>query len=348
MNLEGQFLFFFSLIGVFNGFLLGLYCILFNKAKLLSRFLFGALILSMCLRNLKSVMVFFGQTVDNPWLLQLGESAYLFIGPLLLLFVIVNIDQLARLSSWMLMLLCLTGIVVTVIGITFPAADNYLMWRGTIREVNNYVLFLFLLLSGFILRWLFSKSFSSLSDFEKWTIIVFGANVITGIGYVFALLTGTYAIGPLVFSSAIYGLLIYFIWHFKDVNAMFQLQQKYAVIIDKQDAETLLKRLDKVVLGQQLYRNENLRIQDVAEALGVLKYQISQLLNDSAGKRFNQFINEYRINEACTLISQVSNYTLEGISREVGFRSKSTFFTAFKQMKGMTPNEFKSSLDKQK
>lgn len=75
-------------------------------------------------------------------------------------------------------------------------------------------------------------------------------------------------------------------------------------------------------------------------------HQLSQVLNDNMGKNFTVFINEYRINEACNIIVSDNKLTLEGIGYEVGFNSKSTFFSTFKKLKGTTPAMFLQNASK--
>ena len=43
----------------------------------------------------------------------------------------------------------------------------------------------------------------------------------------------------------------------------------------------------------------------------------------------------------------MNHLNLTGIAEKVGFNSRSTFFSAFKQLEGITPNEFKKATDNQ-
>jgi AraC-like DNA-binding protein len=94
---------------------------------------------------------------------------------------------------------------------------------------------------------------------------------------------------------------------------------------------------------KELFKNPNLKVYDVAREINISGHQLSQLLNNNLSKNFTLFVNEYRINEACKILSKDTNFTIDAISFEVGFNSKSTFFATFKKLKGMTPSTFQQS-----
>lgn len=79
-------------------------------------------------------------------------------------------------------------------------------------------------------------------------------------------------------------------------------------------------------------------------ALTHSKYKyVSQIINEMKDCNFNTFLNEFRIKEACKRISDSDTYgrlTIEAISAEVGFKSRSTFVAQFKHITGLTPSEY--------
>lgn len=97
---------------------------------------------------------------------------------------------------------------------------------------------------------------------------------------------------------------------------------------------------------KSVFRNPNLKLNDLAHEINVSPHQLSQLLNDRLSKSFTLYVNEYRIEEACKILSAAENLTIEAIGEEVGFNSKSTFFSAFKKLKGMTPAMYQQSVVK--
>jgi AraC-like DNA-binding protein len=88
---------------------------------------------------------------------------------------------------------------------------------------------------------------------------------------------------------------------------------------------------------KSLYKNPNLNLQDLSREVNISSHQLSQFLNNNLGKNFTSFVNEFRINEACRIITSNDKLTLESVGYDVGFNSKSTFFAAFKKHTGTTP-----------
>lgn len=90
------------------------------------------------------------------------------------------------------------------------------------------------------------------------------------------------------------------------------------------------------------YLNTNLTIGELADAIEVPAYQLSQLINDQIGKTFFEFINSYRVKEVKLRFfePQYKNLTLLGIAMECGFNSKASFNRIFKQLTNQTPTEY--------
>ena len=98
---------------------------------------------------------------------------------------------------------------------------------------------------------------------------------------------------------------------------------------------------------EKLYLNGKLSIQDVSDKLNIPKQYISEVLNEHMNTNFQDFINEYRVEEFINRLKNDQNnqFTLFGIATEVGFNSKSSFNAIFKKFKGLTPTQFKKNLE---
>ena len=71
-------------------------------------------------------------------------------------------------------------------------------------------------------------------------------------------------------------------------------------------------------------------------------HHLSQILNEELGCTFFELTNSYRIEEAKKRLSESENqYKIEQLAYELGYRSKATFFTAFKKATNLTPQKFR-------
>ena len=89
------------------------------------------------------------------------------------------------------------------------------------------------------------------------------------------------------------------------------------------------------------YLDNNLRLVQLADKVGFSSHTLSKLINEKAKKNFNQFINEYRLEEAKKLLIEDSSTSIKTIYFDVGFNNKATFNTAFKNKFKCTPSEYK-------
>jgi AraC-like DNA-binding protein len=96
----------------------------------------------------------------------------------------------------------------------------------------------------------------------------------------------------------------------------------------------------------KLYLNGKLSIQDVSEKLNIPRQYISEVLNEHMDTSFQDFVNQYRVEEFINRLKndQNNHFTLLAIATDVGFNSKSSFNAIFKKFKGLTPTQFKKNL----
>ena len=95
---------------------------------------------------------------------------------------------------------------------------------------------------------------------------------------------------------------------------------------------------------QRLYRDPELTLPTLADALAIPSHTLSQVLNVRLGKSFFVYVNSHRaeaLKEALADGARATKGVLE-LAQEVGFRSKSTLNSSFKKHTGMTPTEFRS------
>ncbi|MCE5251614.1 helix-turn-helix transcriptional regulator [bacterium] len=115
--------------------------------------------------------------------------------------------------------------------------------------------------------------------------------------------------------------------------------------LTQEKAQTILKKLIHLMETEKPYTDNNLKLSQLAKMLTITPNYLSQVLNDTLQQNFFDFVNRYRIEESKKLIldSSQQQFTLLSIAYEVGFNSKSAFYTAFKKHTNMTPSQFKNN-----
>ncbi|WP_299215856.1 AraC family transcriptional regulator [uncultured Aquimarina sp.] len=106
-----------------------------------------------------------------------------------------------------------------------------------------------------------------------------------------------------------------------------------------------LKRLTSFMETEKPYLDFELTLQKLALQLDISEKELSILINHQIGKHFFDFVNEYRINDAKLLLQDPTKkeFTVLEILYQVGFNSKSSFYTAFKKATNQTPTAYRKS-----
>ncbi len=110
----------------------------------------------------------------------------------------------------------------------------------------------------------------------------------------------------------------------------------------EQDIWEKLQSLEQYMLSQRPYLQPRLSLADVSVATQVPPYLLSAILNRVLGLDFRDYVNEHRVRHLCQLLesNQFAHLTLEGISSQAGFSSKTTFYRAFQKHTGSTPAQY--------
>lgn len=93
--------------------------------------------------------------------------------------------------------------------------------------------------------------------------------------------------------------------------------------------------------NERIYLNPQLRLSDVAVLANSNRTYVSRFFNDDNGKSFFEFVNEYRVNYAKTLLKS-SDEKLDVVAERSGFSSRQSFHRVFCKMAGCTPGQYRS------
>ncbi|WP_316826685.1 helix-turn-helix domain-containing protein [Pedobacter miscanthi] len=352
MNLGQQILFFFSALGAFNGFIISAYLLLFKKQKSIPSYFLGILLLSVCLKISKSLLFYFHPALPGIYI-QIGILGSALVGPSLFYFIKSSPGQETKITTIQKATYFFWILTILTAGIVAPYDNLPNIWENYIGRIISIQLTIYIILSIWLLRGVFAKIFiksEKISITELLLISVLAGNIMVPAAFkfpVFSFFNGPCISGALFFSAVLYLNTFLFISRRKTSNLLSGSRDsmRYAnKKIAPQQAMALTEKLEKIIMGEELYKNPDLKLNDLSKKINISGHQLSQLLNDNLGKSFAAYINEFRINEACGLIVNNSSIKLEAIGYEVGFNSKSTFYTAFKKYKKTTPTLYKEQL----
>lgn len=104
-------------------------------------------------------------------------------------------------------------------------------------------------------------------------------------------------------------------------------------------------RLNEIMESQTPYRQSNITIQELADLLQMPRQYLLYLIHSHLDKNFYDFINQYRITEAQTLLTNPEDKTLSklDIAKIVGFNSEEAMEAAFKRLTGQKSSDFLKS-----
>ena len=103
--------------------------------------------------------------------------------------------------------------------------------------------------------------------------------------------------------------------------------------------------LKQYMTEKEPFLDPSLTIQELANQIDIPVRDLSVLINHKMDQHFFDFVNEYRIQKAMTILKDKSksDLTVLEILYEVGFNSKSSFNTSFKKYTNLTPTAYRNA-----
>jgi len=116
--------------------------------------------------------------------------------------------------------------------------------------------------------------------------------------------------------------------------------------ISEEEVQEVAQKINSIFETEKLYRDDSLTLYKLATALHTSDKKLSFYLNHHLNITFYDFVNKYRIQEFKSILQNESetNLSLLGIAYECGFKSKSSFNRVFKKETGLSPSQYKKSL----
>ncbi len=109
------------------------------------------------------------------------------------------------------------------------------------------------------------------------------------------------------------------------------------------DKPAVLAKLDMLMTQDKLYTMEDLSLAALAEQLGINQHQLSELINTEFGQGFSRYVREHRIEAAKALLLTDPKASVLSVGLAVGFSTQSNFYSAFKDVAGMAPGQYRKT-----
>ncbi|HZY79137.1 MAG TPA: helix-turn-helix domain-containing protein, partial [Cyclobacteriaceae bacterium] len=177
------------------------------------------------------------------------------------------------------------------------------------------------------------------------TWFLFGYAVLVAGLAVFTFTTGRYSLTVNYTYTLACSFLLYGITGYSLLNpsGAIESRKKIRKPLDNMNVSAYWEKLQQLMEQQKIFVRPEIKLQEVAQMIGLNAHQLSQLINERSGKNFSDYINHYRVEEFKARVKDSENdqLTLVGLALEIGFNSKTSFNNTFKKFTGVTPSEWK-------
>lgn len=333
--LSQHFLFFFSMLGAFNGLVAASFLWWRAKGAPTQRWL-SLLILAVSVRAGKSVAFYFWPDIPRI-VLQIGLTACFMIGPCL--FFLLRSSQgdtpsPGRADRWHIAGLLTLAAAVNLF---LPYDGHVELWRQLVIPGIIYSWLGYLLLATAQLY--LHRARLSGTPAGPLLLGTVAAIWIIWIAYYTSGYT-SYIVGALSFTFVLaFSVLVYL--RLRSGQAPIEPYQDRR--IPEPEAAVQLQSLAELMARERLHLDPGLTLPRLARRLGLPQTRLSQLLNDNNQTSFKQYLAQLRVTEAKALLRQTPPKPLDVVAAEAGFQSMSTFHSTFKKLAGITPAAFRGT-----
>jgi len=100
-------------------------------------------------------------------------------------------------------------------------------------------------------------------------------------------------------------------------------------------------RINSVFRHVSIHFSEDIRLSQVAELTHLTQTSFSRFFKMITGETFTDYLNDFRISKACSLLTESTGLSIQQIAIECGFRSSTHFNRMFFRKKGCSPGSYR-------
>lgn len=332
MNLDSVILVL-SCIGLVQAVFLCAYLFTFRNGNNKTNILLAFFLLGLTIRIGKSVLNVY--LTLEPWQRNLGISGLLLSGPVLWFYGRLLLKRerkihpkdYAHLSPF----------------ISFVVFCYFIPNDGTTLSYWIYISVFIHLLLYLILSILLYFKYRLKTDL---TITTVYRNLLIGTALIWTFYMGNLAgIFPYYIGGAIFFSLLVYVFSFLLLKKPLFVIEKYAnSTMDQATSQKHLNQLKTLFQNEQLYLDNMINLDQIAEKMNISSRNLSQVINENEQKNFSEFVNEYRIEKAKTLLidAKYIQEKIATIAYDCGFGNVTSFNLAFKSATKLTPSQYRN------
>ena len=370
------------LIGLFMGFFLSFFFIKKRRENRPSNLLMGFLILSFTLIMLEGWLNYTGLMFKMLWSANFSEPLNFMITPLVYFFMVRQLGTKPKPYDWVHFIPFGLWLIYCIFFFIQPEAHKYnstihamqldIPWMpyesaisdnpwGLRSKVNELTILHVLIYNIYILYLLFKKAKSLNESF--WKTQNRTLKSLRNSFYHFAVLIVLLIVIKATFKNDLgdHILFIYLTFvlcltayaimndsdYFKTPSSFLEGPViKYSKSsLSEEDKQRILKAIEAKMDDEKYFKKNLASLTDLAKTINESSHHVSQVINEKLEISFFEFIAQYRIEEAKTILKseEGQHLTIEEISERVGYNSKSAFNGAFKKYTSQTPSQYKNS-----
>lgn len=145
--------------------------------------------------------------------------------------------------------------------------------------------------------------------------------------------------------SLSFALVLYLLLRFPDLLRKTEeaVSVAYAVsTLSKVDVARAVAQLNHLLDTEKIYVDESLHLASVAGLCGLSTHQLSELVNTQFAMSFSRLLRSKRVAAAQAMLVDEPRASVLSVGMAVGFSSQSNFYSAFKEITGTVPGQFRS------
>lgn len=341
-----------------SGLLIG-FMLLFGR----SRFSTGekrlsVVVFSFALILISYVLIWTGYTVRFPYLQNLWQFLTLLVGPSLYFYLkdTFKEDYSFKEAALHYLIPTLSGLATLPVflanfGIQTGMSNDVFLISSSPTLLTGHLLFYALLIYAMT-----KNEWQVDSNIKVWTRVVSWGMILYTLAFLsYFVLVGCsffnpewdYAISSVmalsILAVAYMGLVQKRVFSSEPIGHFLPVKKYQTSSLTESASASIKRRMERLLNEEQVFKENELRLADLATYLDISRHQLSQVINEHYGVNFFELINKYRVEHVKRLLADPSykHYTVIQIAYEAGFNNKASFNRYFKREIGMTPSAYR-------